>query len=104
MTDRIPDGAVLLLGGRSEVGTEVARRLAPGRDVILAARRPEYLDEQIALLREAGATGVFPIAFDADRTDEHAAVLAEVADRFGRIGVVPKYHGSITDVLPALTQ
>ncbi|KXP14986.1 SDR family NAD(P)-dependent oxidoreductase [Tsukamurella pseudospumae] len=97
MTDRIPDGAVLLLGGRSEVGTEVARRLAPGRDVILAARRPEYLDEQIALLREAGATGVFPIAFDADRTDEHAAVLAEVADRFGRIGVAVVAFGILGD-------
>ena len=42
---------------------------------------------QIATLREVGATGVFPIEFDADRTERHAAFLDEVADRFGRIGV-----------------
>ena len=38
MADRI-DGPVLVLGGRSEIGVEVARRLAPGRVVVLAARR-----------------------------------------------------------------
>ncbi len=95
--DRIPDGAVLLLGGRSEVGIEVARRIAPGRDVILAARRPEYLDEQIAILREAGATGVVPLEFDADRTDQHVAFLDEVVDRFGRIGVVIVAFGILGD-------
>ncbi|TWS24729.1 SDR family NAD(P)-dependent oxidoreductase [Tsukamurella sputi] len=95
--DRIPDGAVLLLGGRSEVGLEVARRIAPGRDVILAARRSEHLDEQIAMLREVGATGVFPIEFDADRTEQHTAFLDEVADRFGRIGVAVVAFGILGD-------
>ena len=43
----------------------------------------------VAALQGAGvgATGVFPIEFDADRTDLHAAFLGEVGDRFGRIGV-----------------
>ncbi len=97
MTDRIPDGAVLLLGGRSEVGLEVARRIAPGRDVILAARRSEHLDEQIAVLRAAGATGVTAVEFDAERLGEHTAFLDEVVDRSGRIGVAIVAFGILGD-------
>ena len=37
-------GTVLVLGGRSEIGLEVARRLAPGATVVLAARRSAELD------------------------------------------------------------
>ncbi|BDH57531.1 hypothetical protein MTP03_24700 [Tsukamurella sp. PLM1] len=95
--DRIPDGAVLLLGGRSEVGMEVARRLAPGRDVVLAARRSTDLAAQTAVLRDAGATGVFPVEFDADVTAEHGRFLAEVADRFGRVGVAIVAFGILGD-------
>lgn len=93
----MPDGAVLLLGGRSEVGLEVARRIAPGRDVVLAARRSSDLDAQIETLRAAGATGVFPVEFDADRTEQHGLFLDEVADRFGRIGVAIVAFGILGD-------
>ncbi|WP_019202912.1 SDR family NAD(P)-dependent oxidoreductase [Tsukamurella sp. 1534] len=93
----MPDGAVLLLGGRSEVGMEVATRIAPGRDVILAARRSEDLDEQIAALRAAGASGVYPVEFDADRTERHVGFLDEVADRHGRIGIAVVAFGILGD-------
>ena len=42
---------VLVLGGRSEIGLEVARRLAPGATVVLAARRSTDLDGQERDLR-----------------------------------------------------
>ena len=29
---------VLILGGRSDIGGEIARRVAPGQDIVLAAR------------------------------------------------------------------
>ena len=33
-------GSVVVFGGRSEIGVAVAERLAAGRTVVLAARRP----------------------------------------------------------------
>lgn len=96
-TQGIADGAVLLLGGRSEVGLEVARRIAPGRDVILAARRSSDLAAQIDSLRAAGATDVFTIEFDADRTEDHVRFLDEVVDRYGRIGTAVVAFGILGD-------
>ena len=58
--------AVVIFGGRSEIGTELAVRLAPGATVVLAARDPERLDEQVSAVREAGATAVHVTALDAD--------------------------------------
>ena len=36
-------GTILVLGGRSEIGLAVARRLASGAPVVLAARRADDL-------------------------------------------------------------
>ena len=36
--------------GRSEIGVEVAVRLAPGASIVLAARNADRLDEQIAAI------------------------------------------------------
>ena len=49
---------MLILGGRSEIGIELARRLASGATVILAARKADQLAEQVAALVAAGATAV----------------------------------------------
>ena len=52
---------VLILGGRSEIGTELAVRLAPGASVVLAARNADRLDEQIAAVpRRRRGGGVHP--------------------------------------------
>ena len=52
-------GTVLLLGGRSEIGLELADRLvrAGSRRVVLAARRSAGLDAEEARLRAAGQAG-----------------------------------------------
>ena len=48
-------GSVVVFGGRSEIGVAVAERLAAGRTVVLAARRPDDLADQRARLEAAGA-------------------------------------------------
>ena len=51
-------GPVLVLGGRSEIGIELARLLAPGRTVVLAARRSDQLADEVDTLKRAGAAAV----------------------------------------------
>ncbi|WP_137724226.1 SDR family NAD(P)-dependent oxidoreductase [Prescottella subtropica] len=90
-------GSVLLLGGRSEIGLEVATRLAPGRVVILAARRSGDLENEVAAVRDAGATEVHCVEFDADRVESHAAVLSQVVEAHGPIGVAVLAFGILGD-------
>ncbi|WP_378731103.1 SDR family NAD(P)-dependent oxidoreductase [Nocardia brasiliensis] len=93
----IADGTVLLLGGRSEIGVEVARRLAPGQVVILAARRSGELAEQRAEIESAGAAAVHCVEFDADDTAGHPAFLEKVAAEYGPIGVAVLAFGILGD-------
>ncbi|MDL9946156.1 SDR family NAD(P)-dependent oxidoreductase [Gordonia sp. ABSL11-1] len=71
MTPRSTSGTIVLFGGRSEIGVAVACRLAAGRTVVLAARRPDDLEAERAQLLDAGAIEVHTVAFDADATDTH---------------------------------
>ncbi|MGO4202236.1 SDR family NAD(P)-dependent oxidoreductase [Rhodococcus sp. TAF43] len=80
-------GAVLVLGGRSEIGLEVARRLAPGRVVILAARRSGDLANETALVHTAGASAIHCVEFDADDTASHPGLLETITAEHGPIGV-----------------
>jgi short-subunit dehydrogenase len=93
----IAEGAVLILGGRSEIGLEVAQRLALGRVVVLAARRSEDLAAQAAAVRAAGATEVHCVEFDADETDGHPALLVKIAAEHGPIGVAVLAFGVLGD-------
>ncbi len=88
---------VLVLGGRSEIGLAVARRLAGGARVVLAARRADDLDEPERLLRAAGAADVARVEFDADDVGRHRAVLDEVAARYGPLDTVVVAFGILGD-------
>lgn len=81
---------VLVLGGRSEIGLAVARRLVGqgARRVVLAARRSADLDTEEAMLRRAGAGVVQRVEFDADDVTSHGAVLDQVSARYGPLAVV----------------
>ena len=92
-----PAGAVLVLGGRSEIGLEVARRIAPGRTVVLAARRAGDLTDEVALLERSGATDVHCVEFDADDLASHAAVFDEVIAAHGPIGLAVVAFGILGD-------
>lgn len=96
-TRGIDPGTVLVLGGRSEIGLQVALRLAPGRSVVLAARRCEELHTETAALTAAGATAVHPVEFDADDTASHPALLAKIVADYGPIGVAVLAFGVLGD-------
>ncbi|MFI6772811.1 SDR family NAD(P)-dependent oxidoreductase [Nocardia sp. NPDC050412] len=93
----IAEGPVLVLGGRSEIGLEVALRLAPGRVVILAARRSGELAQESAAVSAAGATAVHTVEFDADDTAGHPALLEKIAAEYGGIGVAVVAFGVLGD-------
>jgi short-subunit dehydrogenase len=89
--------AVLVLGGRSEIGLKVAERLAPGRAVILAARPSTDLTDETARVRAAGASAVHTVEFDADDTAGHPALLEKIAAEHGPIGVAVVAFGILGD-------
>lgn len=88
---------VLLLGGRSEIGIEVARRLAPGATVVLAARGSADLDAEEKTVREAGAAAVERVEFDADDLAAQRGVLDGVVARHGPPDVVVVAFGVLGD-------
>lgn len=91
------EGAVLIFGGRSEIGLEVAQRLAPGRVVVLAARRSTDLTREAASLRASGATQVHCVEFDADDLASHPALVDRVTSEYGPIGVAVLAFGILGD-------
>lgn len=88
---------VLILGGRSEIGTELAMRLAPGASVVLAARNADRLDEQVAAIRTAGAAAVACVDFDADDLDSHGPLVASVVAEHGPIDIAVVAFGVLGD-------
>ncbi len=90
-------GPVLIFGGRSEIGVELAVRLAPGATVVLAARRAEGLDEQVALLRKAGAAAVHTREFDADDLASHGPLVGSLVAEHGAIGTAVLAFGILGD-------
>ncbi|MDJ0394994.1 SDR family NAD(P)-dependent oxidoreductase [Rhodococcus sp. G-MC3] len=79
---------LLILGGRSEIGLEVATRLAAGRTVVLGARRSTDLGTQIEAVKAAGARSVAVAEFDADDLASHAEVLASVVRAHGPLSTI----------------
>ena len=90
-------GAVLLLGGRSEIGLKVAERLAAGRPVVLAARRHDELEAEQARVRAAGATDVRCVEFNADEVAAHPELMANVFTQGRPVGVVVVAFGILGD-------
>ena len=92
---------MLILGGRSEIGIELARRLASGATVILAARKADQLAEQVAALVAAGATAVHTREFDADDLDSHGPLVASVIADHGPIDTAVLAFGILGDQVRA---
>ena len=90
-------GPVVVFGGRSEIGGELAQRLAPGVTVVLAARRSADLHAEIAAVRQAGANAVHPVEFDADDLAAHEAVVDAIIAEHGPIGIAVLAFGILGD-------
>jgi len=91
------DGPVVIFGGRSEIGVELACRLAPGATVVLAARAADRLDAQVAAVRNAGAAAVHTIEFDADDLAGHGPLVAALIAEHGPIGTAVLAFGILGD-------
>lgn len=88
---------VVIFGGRSEIGSELALRLAPGATVVLTTRHGHSLEHQVAALLAAGASTVHVKGFDADDLSSHAPVLDEITTEHGPIDTAVLAFGILGD-------
>ncbi len=96
-------GLVVIFGGRSEIGVEVAVRIAAGRPVVLAARRAHDLAAEVAAIRAAGATAVQVREFDADDTAAHRGLVEAIVTEHGPIATAVLTFGVLGDQTRAET-
>jgi len=92
---------ILLLGGTSDIGLAVVRRLLPADreiDVILAGRDPRRLDQAAAELASSSARPlrVRTLPFDAEALEEHGAMI-DAAWSDGDVDVVVFAFGQLGD-------
>lgn len=90
-------GPVVIFGGRSEIGIELATRLARGTTVVLAARAADRLAVETAAVMTAGAAAVHVREFDADDLASHAGLVASIEGEFGPIAVAVLAFGVLGD-------
>ncbi len=95
--DDTSGGPVVIFGGRSEIGVELAQRLAPGATVVLAARGADRLSEQVAAVEKAGAAKVDVREFDADDLASHGPLVASIEADHGPIGTAVLAFGVLGD-------
>ncbi|PEG36127.1 oxidoreductase [Mycolicibacterium agri] len=95
--DDTSKGAVVIFGGRSEIGIELARLLAPGATVVLAARGADRLPDQVAAMDQAGAAKVDVREFDADDLGSHQALVSSIVADHGRIKTAVLAFGVLGD-------
>jgi short-subunit dehydrogenase len=88
---------VAIFGGRSEIGTELAVRLAPDAMVVLAARDPQRLGDQREALRAAGAASVHAVSFDADDIAAHGPLVNSLVAEHGPITTAVLAFGILGD-------
>ena len=90
-------GLVVIFGGRSEIGLALATRLAAGAIVLLAARRADTLDDEVAAVRAAGAAAVHVREFDADDLASHAPLVESIVNELGPIRTAVLAFGILGD-------
>lgn len=96
-TVETPSGPVVIFGGRSEIGLEVACRLASGATVVLVARNCDRLSEQETAVLRAGAGAVYTMEFDADDVVSHGPLVEALVAEYGVPGVAVLAFGQLGD-------
>jgi decaprenylphospho-beta-D-erythro-pentofuranosid-2-ulose 2-reductase len=83
-------GTIVLLGGTSEIGQAIVRRLVTPATtaVVLAARDPGATSAFAAELRGRGVAHVDAVPFEAADTTGHGALVAGLAERHGDLDLV----------------
>ena len=89
--------SVVVLGGTSEIGLAIARRLVGerARSVVLAVRDPSPVEGADAL--QAAGADVEVVGFDARATGTHERFAAELFERGGDIDLVVAAFGVLGD-------
>ena len=87
----------MIFGGRSEIGIELATRLAPGATVVLAARGADRLTDEVAAVTAAGAAAVHVREFDADAIASHPPLVESIVAEFGPISTAVVAFGILGD-------
>ncbi|MFV0493994.1 SDR family NAD(P)-dependent oxidoreductase [Mycobacterium sp.] len=90
-------GAVVIFGGRSQIGIELAQLLAPGAVLVLAARTADRLGDEVSALRAAGAAAVHTEEFDADDLGSHGPLVERIVTGYGPIGTAVLAFGILGD-------
>lgn len=103
MKDTADTGPIVIFGGRSEIGVELATRLARGNTVVLAARRADQLADEVAAVTAAGAAAVDVREFDADDLTSHAPLVSSIVAEHGPIGTAVLAFGILGDQARAET-
>ncbi|OPX09759.1 SDR family NAD(P)-dependent oxidoreductase [Mycobacterium sp. AT1] len=97
MEDTADNRLVVIFGGRSEIGIELATRLADGATVVLAARDADRLADEVAAVTAAGAAAVHVREFDADVLASHAPLVESIVADFGPIATAVVAFGILGD-------
>ncbi|MGZ8667600.1 MAG: SDR family oxidoreductase [Solirubrobacterales bacterium] len=80
------DPVLLITGAGSGIGAATARAAAPGRRLVLAARRPEPIE---ALAEELGGDDrALPVRCDVSEPEQVEAMASAALEHFGRIDAV----------------
>lgn len=88
MKEGIQDKVVLITGGSTGIGAEVARLLASrGAKVAIAARRKDKLDEVVAAISASGGRAS-AYSLDVTNKQQVEAVVAAVVADFGKLDVL----------------
>lgn len=95
-TPTIPAGTLVVFGGASEIGGEIAQRLCPGRTVVLLGRNQQALGVTAERLRSAGADSVHTRVWDA-LTSDPSSVVASLRAEFPPLAVVVCAFGLLGD-------
>lgn len=89
---------VLLIGATSAIAHSVAREYArQGARLMLIGRRAESLQANAKDLGVRGAAEVCTALLDADRIEDHAAVIEHAWHRWGGFDVALLAHGTLPD-------
>ncbi|HLI24310.1 MAG TPA: decaprenylphospho-beta-D-erythro-pentofuranosid-2-ulose 2-reductase [Acidimicrobiales bacterium] len=91
--------SILVVGGSSDIGVAIARRLAPPRraTVVLAGRRGDALAAAADAVKGAGAGEVRTMPFDAGAPESHEAFVQQVAETVGDVDVAVLAFGVLGD-------
>jgi 3-oxoacyl-[acyl-carrier protein] reductase len=93
----LTDKVVVVTGGSAGIGLEAARLFAEeGARVVIAARRPEKLDEAAADIKETTGQAVDTISVDVTRVEDLDHLVSHVLGTYGRIDVLVNNAGTGT--------